>query len=232
MRKKKPLERRTYRRRLIRNGILCMLLVLALWIVNGCPLPQAMALRRLERQMLLEPSTIVLETDDNENGGYALLLGVTEDHVHSFALRDGGGSLAVWERKGEEPTLVVLPRQVRYWTGEGFAYAPKLAAVDVPQAAVSARLTMPLTFDGVINYSPAQWEQVYAIEGVRDGSCFLFQLAYQGEPDGTTLEELAEQYWLRNSPSHLTEAVQQNQIPYTLEFFDAGGQVLLTQTNP
>ena len=166
------------------------------------------------------------------DGGYALLLGVTEDHIHSFALRDGDGSLAVWERKGEEPTLVVLPRQVRYWTGEEFAYAPKLAAVDVPQAAVSARLTMPLTFDGVINYSPAQWEQVYAIEGVRDGSCFLFQLAYQGEPDGTTLEELAEQYWLRNSPSHLTEAVQQNQIPYTLEFFDAGGQVLLTQTNP
>ena len=232
MRKKKPLERRTYRRRLIRNGILCLLLVLALWIVNGFPLPQAMALRRLERQMLLEPSTIVLETDDNENGGYALLLGVTEDHVHSFALRDGGGSLAVWERKGEEPTLVVLPRQVRYWTGEEFAYAPKLAAVDVPQAAVSARLTMTLTFDGVINYSPAQWEQVYAIEGVRDGSCFLFQLAYQGEPDGITLGELAEQYWLRNSPSHLTEAVQQNQIPYTLEFFDAGGQVLLTQTNP
>ena len=232
MRKGKPLERRTYCRRLIRNTLLCLLLVLALWIVNGCPLPQAMALRRLERQMLLEPSAIVLETDDNENGGYALLLGVTEDHIHSFALRDGDGSLAVWERKGEEPTLVVLPRQVRYWTGEEFAYAPKLAAVDVPQAAVSARLTMPLTFDGVINYSPAQWEQVYAIEGVRDGSCFLFQLAYQGEPDGTTLEELAEQYWLRNSPSHLTEAVQQNQIPYTLEFFDAGGQVLLTQTNP
>ena len=44
--------------------------------------------------------------------------------------------------------------------------------------------------------------------------------------------ELAEQYWLRNSPSHLTEEVQQDKISYTLEFFDADGQVILTQTNP
>ena len=189
------------------------------------------ALRRLERQMLLKPSTIVLETDDNENDGYALLLGVTEDHIHSFALRDGSGSLLLWERKGEEPTLVVLPRQVGYWTGEEKVYAPMLAAVDVPQEAVSAQLTMTLTFDGVINHSPVQWEQICAIYGVRAGSCFLFQMTYQGEPDGTTLEELAEQSWLKSTPSHLTEAIQQNQISYTLEFFDADGQILLTQTN-
>lgn len=232
MRRKKPLERRTYRRRLIRNGVLCLLLVLVLWIMSGYPLPQAMALRRLERQMLLEPSTIVLETDDNENYGYALLLGVTEDHIHSFVLRGGDGSLTIWERKGEEPTLVVLPRQVRYWTGEEFAYAPKLAAVDVPQAAVSARLSMTLTFEGTINSSPVNWERTYVMEGVREGSCYLFQLTYQGEPGGTTLSEQAEHYWLRSSPYPLTRELRQEKISYTLEFFDAGGQVLLTQTNP
>ena len=232
MRKKKPLERRTYRRRLIRNGILCLLLVLVLWIVNGYPLPQSMMLRQLERRMLLEPSTIVLETDDNQQYPHTLVLGVTEDHIHAFDLWKTASRLIVWDRKGEEPTLVVLPRQVGYWTGEEKAYAPMLAAADVPQEAVSARLTMTLTYDGVINHSPAQWEQVYTIEGVRDGSCFLFQLTYQGEPDGTTLEELAEQSWMRSTPSHWTEAVQQNQISYTLEFFDADGQVILTQTNP
>ena len=232
MRRKKPLERRTYRRRLIRNGVLCLLLVLVLWIMSGYPLPQSMMLRQLERRMLLEPSTIVLETDDNQQYPHKLLLGVTEDHIHAFDLWKTASRLIVWDRKGEEPTLVVLPQQVRYWTGEEFAYAPKLAAVDVPQEAVSARLTMTLTFDGVINHSPAQWGQVYSIEGVRDGSCFLFQLTHQGEPDGTTLEELAEQSWMRSTPSHLTEEVQQDKISYTLEFFDADGQVILTQTNP
>ena len=143
----------------------------------------------------------------------------------------GGRTAGDYAAPGLWEGALVLPQQVRYWTGEEFAYAPKLAAVDVPQEAVSAQLTMTLTFDGVINHSPAQWEQVYTIEGVRDGSCFLFQLTYQGEPDGTTLEELAEQSWMRSTPSHWTEAVQQNQIPYTLEFFDADGQVLLTQTN-
>ena len=231
MRRKKPLERRTYCRRLIRNGVLCLLLVLVLWIINGYPLPQSMMLRQLERRMLLEPSTIVLEVDDNQQYPHKLLLGVTEDHIHAFDLWKTASRLTVWDRRGEEPTLVVLPRQVGYWTGEEFAYAPKLAAVDVPQEAVSAQLTMTLTFDGVINHSPVQWEQICAMYGVRDGSCFLFQMTYQGEPDGTTLEELAEQSWLKSTPSHLTEAIQQNQISYTLEFFDADGQVILTQTN-
>ena len=231
MRRRKPLERRTYCRRLIRNGVLCLLLALALWTVTGCPLPQTMALRRLERQMLLEPSTIVLKTDDNENDGYTLLLGVTEDHIHSVALRDGNGKLLLWERKVEEPTLVVLPQQVRHWTGEKFAYAPKLAAVDVPQAAVSARLSMTLTFEGAINSSPVNWEQTYVMEGVREGSCFLFQLTYQEERN-TALGEQAEQYWLGSSPYQLTRELRQEKISYTLEFFDDGGQVILTQTNP
>ena len=226
------MERRTYCRRLIGNTVLCLLLSLVLWTVTGCPLPQSMALRRLERQMLLEPSTIVLETDDNQNHGDTLLLGVTEDYIHSFALRDGDGSLTLWERKGAEPTLVVLPRQAWYWTGEESAYAPKLAAVDVPQGAVSARLSMTLTFEGGINNSPVNWERTYGMEGVREGSCFLFQLPYQGEPDGTTLDELAEQSWLRSSPYQLTRELRQDKISYTLEFFDADGQVILTQTNP
>ena len=231
MRRKKPLERRTYRRRLIRNGVLCLLLVLVLWIMSGYPLPQSMMLRQLERRMLLEPSTIVLETDDNQQYPHKLLLGVTEDHIHAFDLWKTASRLIVWDRKGEEPTLVVLPRQVGYWTGEEKAYTPMLAAVDVPQEAVSAQLTMTLTFDGVINHSPVQWEQICVMYGVRDGSCFLFQMTYQGEPDGTTLEELAEQFWMRNSPFYLTEKVRQDKIPYTLEFFDADGQVIRTQTN-
>lgn len=231
MRRKKPLERRTYRRRLIRNTVLCLLLVLVLWITSYCPLPQAMALRRLERQMLLEPSAIVLETDNNKNDGCALLLGVTEDHIHAFDLWKTASRLIVWDRKGEEPTLVVLPRQVRYWTGEEFAEAPKLAAVDVPQEAASARLTMTLTYDGAINGLPVRWARTYVMEGVKEEGCFLFQLTCQEESGDTALEEQAEAYWLGVSPSCLTEAVQQDQIPYTLEFFDDSGQVILTQTH-
>ena len=233
MRRKKPLERRTYRRRLIRNGILCLVLVLVLWIVRYYPLPQSMALRRLERQMLLEHSTIVLETDDNKNDGYALLLGVTEDHIHAFDLwRMTFRRLTIWDRKGDEPTLVVLPRQVRYWTGEEFAEAPKLAAVDVPQEAASARLTMTLTYDGAINGLPVCWERTYVMEGVKEEGCFLFQLTCQEKSGDTALEEQAEAYWLGSLPSRLTEAVQQDQISYALEFFDGSGQVILTQTHP
>lgn len=233
MRKRKPLERRTYRRRLIRNGVLCLLLALALWTVSGCPLPQAMALRRLERQMLLEPSTIVLETYDNENDGYALLLGVTEDHIHSFALRDGNGSLLLWERKGEEPTLVALPRPVRYQTGEACRSAPMLAAVDVPQDAASARLTMTLESESLHLQGelPEGWEErfhwkrTYSMEGVKEGNVFLFQLTYQEEENSQAGH--AEDSHMKLT---LAEDVQRGLIPYTLEFFDDSGQVILTQT--
>ena len=63
MKRKQPLTRRAYQRRFVCNTVLCLALAAVLWMINGCPLPQTMALRRLERQMLLEHSTIVLETD-------------------------------------------------------------------------------------------------------------------------------------------------------------------------
>ena len=231
MKRKQPLTRQAYLRRFVCNTVLCLALAAVLWMINGCPLPQTMALRRLERQQMLEPSTIILETDDNRNYGYTLLLGVTEKHIQAFDLRKGDGRLTLWERKGTGPTVVVLPQPVRYWGGEGYASAPMLAAVDSPPDAVSARLTMTLTFDGVINDQSIRWERTYTMDGTASGGCFLFQMIYQEGGEGSSPAAIAEESWLKYSTYDLIHALQQNSISYTLEYFDIAGQMILTQSN-
>ena len=223
---KKIIQRRTYRRRCIRNLVLSALLLLLIWTAAGYPLPASLAMGRLEDRYLLEHARRVLEIDGTMGGDSDMVVGVTDRHVHTFRL--DRESLTVWERRGTEPTLVPLPDRTRYQQKGGSYLAPALVAVDAPEGAASARVTMELTYLGEINGVDIDWSDTYVVEGEQMGVCWFFQLTYKNEYDRETEAFLAEDSWLGFTSPFLLSS--RSRPPYTLEFFDAGGESLGTFT--
>ena len=200
-----------YLRRVARNLALALLPLAALWYVKGYPLPtQEMEFRRLERQRLAGRSEIIFRCESQGEamlGDPNMLLGVTDTAVHTSS---DSHTLRVWPRDADGPTLVTLPSELKLRP----VFTVGLAAVDPPEGAASARLTITLSVN--------DWEEDYTVEGERQGAVWLFTLpARHTEDDLRSLE--------RHALSYLTHQVAETFLyPYTVEFFDAEGEILST----
>ena len=201
--------RKSYLLRAARNLLLALLLLAALWYVEGCPLPtQEMEFRRMERQRLAGRSEILFRCESQGEamlGDPNMLLGVTDTAVHTSS---DTHPLNVWPRDADGPTLVVLPSELELQP----VFTVGLAAVDPPEGTAAARLTITLAFN--------DWAEDYTVEGERQGAVWLFTLAQRQTEDA--LRELE-----RQALSYLTHQQPRTFLyPYTVEFFDADGETL------
>lgn len=216
---------RKNRFRALRNLIVAAVLLLATWLISGAPLPtRTMRMHREERECLLPRSEIVWRThfDDNRND---TLVGVTPTAVHTYRW-----GVEVWTRDPDRPTLVPLPSY-----GVGRTYG--LLAVDPPAGAESARLTVTLETQYYVedNVEGALYSEEYQEESVRDGACFFFQLTEHHpnkEEDPLWGAEYTLLYgWERNYLESNYDEERYFAAPYTLEFFDGEGKLILSCGN-
>ena len=212
MKQKKLPSRRSYKRRALLNGLLVLVVALLLWTASGFALPTRMAFRSMECQRLLAPSELLL--DKKLTGGWRVLVGVTDSHIHVAAPHLNHFTLA--DRTGE-PQLVALPDNDRE--------APTLAAVDAPAGTASVRLVMTLEYHGTINGKAIDWSGDYPAEGVLTDGLYLFRLERRYDPESRDAPAVAEEYWFDNG---LYGIGYHNLPPYELTFYDAEGAVLDT----
>ena len=210
-----PSGRRSYRRRILLDLVVLLAAGALLWGGAGYPLPGAMAFRAMERQRLLEPSEIILETE--LSGGTAVTVGVTDSHIHAAA--PGLDSFCRWERTGE-PQLILLPAESRETI--------TLAAVDVPEGTASARLELTMCLIQKWIWDPTGISGQYDLRGTAAGDLFLFtpQAQYSDEDSE---RNLAERMWLEYG---YASVAYRSLPPYVLTFYDGAGAVLAVCENP
>ena len=205
--------RKSYLLRAVRNLLLSLLPLTALWYLKGYPLPtQEMEFRRLERQCLAGRSEIIFRCESQGEamlGHPDMLLGVTDTAVHTSS---DSHTLRVWPRDAGGPTLVTLPSELELQP----VFTVGLAVVDAPEGTAAARLTITLSVN--------DWEEDYTAEGARQGAVWLFPLPARHTEDNLgSLES--------HALSYLTHQVAETFLyPYTVEFFDAEGGLLDTLT--
>ena len=221
------MARRTYGLKCLRNFLLAAAVALLLWIAEGYPLPPEMDLHRTERQQLLERSEVVMTIEGVRSRDYDLLVGVADHYIHSFAARKGSGKMNVWDRNPNGPTLVTLAEGISYAEGHSVRYHPAFAAVDPPLRAVSARLEVVFDYKGIVNDTPLQHRDTYVMEGEWQDSVLLFRLLPH-QDIGVSPVEVVERNWLDGLSSW--RSTQWELPPYTLTFYDGGGNVIETLT--
>ena len=208
-----PSGRRGYRRRILLDLAIFLLLMALRWGGAGYPLPEGQLFRSMERQRLLEPSEVVAET--KVAGGWPVTVGFTDHRIHAAATTLD--RFYSWDRTGK-PQLILLP---------GLADGtPVFAAVDVPAGAAAADLTMELSLQGQINADVVDTAAVYTAEGTAAGSLFLFTLEPRADDPDSILGK-AESFWFLNG---WYSARYRDLPPHTLTFYDAGGGALSTVT--
>lgn len=202
------------RNRALRNLAIAAVLFFVLWTSVDAPLPLAsMRMHREERRCLAERSQIVWH---NKN----TWVGLTPTAVHTYVW-----TLDVWARNPDGPTLVPLQSYLDYTAGVGGVWG--LLAVDPPDGAESARLTVTLS-ESVFGIESGYSEE-YQTEGVREGEFFLFRL----DPHHADVEDPL--CWTEMS---LFEKLPDNfddrgyfASPYTLEFFNGDGVLIGSYEN-
>lgn len=211
-----------HRRRFLRNILITVLLALVIWYAKGCPLPtQEMELHRMERKRLAPESTVVWSYQGRQGSDRDMLVGVSPDYVHAYA---ENYKLTLWPRSGDAATLVVLPDRTRYTVQGGSYLGPALLAVDPPALAESAQLDLTISYRDSEGSAMLE-DEVYQMEGEKQGSCFFFQL--QLKRDGNNSEEGALWFFVDVfSPDDLSL------YPYTLTFYDGDGDLLETIASP
>ena len=209
--------RKQNRFRALRNLTGAAVMFLFIWYLRGCPLPTAeMELPRSERQHLLSESRAVWEYSGTYGSDRAMMVAVADDHVSAYLER---GRCWFLERRGDEPTVVLLPSNTRYNLKAHSLLAPAFVAVDVPARAHSAKLHVLLSYN--------EWEQVYTAEGEKQDGAWFFQLkeqySYLENGYSAADEELESKE--RNAFSLLRMAGQSSGYsePCTLELFDREG---------
>ena len=205
-----------HRRRFLRNMLIAALLALVIWYAGGCPLPtQEMELHRRERQRLVPESTVVWSYQGKRSGDRDMLVGLSPEYVHAYA---EDYKLVLWPRNKDAATLVVLPDRTRYTVQGGSYLGPAFLAVDPPSQAESARLVITVSYYDSEGNSMLE-DEVYQMEGEKQGSCFFFQL--EMKQSGNNSEEGAL-WFLANasSPDVLSS------YPYVLTFYDSHGDLL------
>lgn len=163
---------RKHRLRALRNVLLCVLLLAFLWQVKGCPLPTAeMEFHRRERQHLADESEIVLRCESEAEGWLgepAMLVGVAARTVHTASRTH---RFNVWPKNPDGPTLVVLPSELALRP----VLVVGLAAVEPPEQAETARLTLTLPLEAAYGEEAVR----HVLTGRREGEAFLFRLQPQ-----------------------------------------------------
>ena len=209
---------RKHRLRALRNGLLCVLLLAFLWQVKGCPLPTAeMEFHRRERQHLADESGIVLRCESEAEGWLgepAMLVGVAARTVHTASRTH---RFNVWPKNPDGPTLVVLPSELALRP----VLVVGLAAVEPPEQAETARLTLTLPLEAAYGEEDVR----HVLTGRREGEAFLFRL--QPQYDDATSRGRAEFAEVMS----LTHRTAGGLPPYELAFFDSGGGHIASYTN-
>ena len=205
--------KRTHRFRALRNLLLLVMALFGLWWVRGFPLPALeLELHRAERQVLAEESRIVWRYEGVQSGDKDILVGLTAGEVHTYGENRG---LWIWPRSSDSPTLVLLPEHTRYYD-KGSYIAPAFLAVDPPEGAETARLTITL---GEGFGDPVAYE----MEGQKEDGLFFFQL--RSKQSGS--ESLQEYSVFQNL---LFDCEDLDASLWTLECFDGEGRLLETVT--
>ena len=206
--------KRTYLLRTARNLLLADLAALLIWWMAGFPLPTPeLTFRRAERQALAEWSELVWQYEGTAGGDKDLLVGLADRFVHVW---HPNGYVLFWPRQ-EGGTLVPLPAETRY-QDQGSSYTgPVLLVPDPPEGAESARLTITLSINN--------WMEDYIVGGTRQGQVFFFQLEMRHQNDAHSMDEATGFSWLTYERP---DSLGLSQYPYTLEFFDASGNLLST----
>ena len=200
-------------RRALRNLGLAALAALVIWGLAGFPLPMEAAFRRCERQALAERSEIVWTHDGTMQGDKDLLVGLASDYVHVW---HPNVYVLFWPRQAGG-TLVSLPAKTRYQDRANSYLGPALLVPDPPEGAEGVRLTITLSINN--------WMEDYTAEGERQGSVFFFQLEMRHRDDAHSSDEATAFSLLT---TERPDSLGLSQYPYTLEFFDASGNLLST----
>lgn len=208
---------RKNRFRALRNLTITAVLLFAVWLTTGAPIPhqlRAANMHREERRGLLPRSEVVWRSQFDDNR-VDTLVGVTPTAVHTYIW-----NVEAWARSPDGPTLVWLPGYLDYEERTS-----SLLAVDPPAGAESARLTVTLE----IKYGGEWYSEEYREEGVRDGECFLFVLTchHLETADPLTEPEYVALTWWKNKCHEEGYFA----TPYTLEFFDGEGNLILSCAN-
>ena len=201
-------------RRALRNIGLAALAGLVIWCIKGFPLPTPeMDFRRDERQALAERSEIIWAYEGTMRGDEDLLVGLSDTAVHVW---HPNGYVLFWPRQ-EGGTLVPLPAETRYRDRANSYLGPALLVPDPPEGAEGVRLTITLSINN--------WMEDYTAEGERQGSVFFFQLEMRHRDDAHSSDEATAFSLLT---TERPDSLGLSQYPYTLEFFDASGNLLST----
>lgn len=206
--------RRRHIRRAARNAAVALLLAGLLWAVKGYPLPtMELELHRAERQHMVEESQVIWRYEGRAYHDRSMLVGLGPLYISTYS---EAGQFCLWPRSGDSPTLVQLPESTRYSPqGTFHSYQdPAFLLIDAPARAQSARLHLRLTHNG--------FDQVYTMEGQKQGSVWFFQLEKQHYADGDSqrsTEETAFSTLWSTTPT-------QFYCPCTVELFDNEGALL------
>lgn len=211
------------RLRALRNLVIILVLAALLWAIRGYDLPtMEMWMHRTERQHMIDESRVIWEYEGRMHNDRDMIAGLGPQYVTT---RAESGHLAFWPRAVEEPTLVLLPDDTRYNpSGTAHSYLdPSFILVDAPSRTQSARLHILLGYN--------EHSEVYAAEGVKQGSVWFFQLEkhYYASSESSTEEELNRNRWEEDAlnlffvrqPDHFY-------FPCTVEFFDKDGTLIST----
>ena len=203
-----------YLRRAARNLFFAALAGLVIWCIKDFPLSTLeMEFRRDERQALAERSEIIWQYEGRTRGDEDLLVGLASRYVHVW---HPNGYVLFWPRQAEG-TLVPLPAQTRYQDRANSYLGPALLVPDPPAGAAGARLT--------ITFSINDWTEDYTVDGQRQGQVFFFQLEMRHRDDAHSSDEATAFSLLT---TERPDSLGLSQYPYTLEFFDASGNLLST----
>lgn len=218
---------RQNRNRALRNLAIGAVLLFAVWLLLGAPLPTVqMRMHREERRSLLPRSQVVWFRHSEAPHYPGVVAGIAPTAVYTYYQ-----GLEVWNRNPDEPTLVPLPD---YYIGNGVS-ACSLLAVDPPAGAESARLTLTLEIQYWVedDAEEALYSEEYREEGVRDGECFFFPLTRRHQDTEDPLwhpEDIIFSSWDMNYRIHYCDGGYYT-APYTLEFFDGEGELILSCGN-
>ena len=199
--------------RTLRNLGLAALVGLVIWSLADFPLPMEQEFRRSERTHLAERSEIVWTHEGTAAGDDDLLVGLSDTAVHVW---HPNGYFLFWPQQ-DGGTLVPLPAETRYRDRANSYLGPALLVPDPPAGAAGARLT--------ITFSINDWTEDYTVDGQRQGQVFFFQLEMRHRDDAHSSDEATAFSLLT---TERPDSLGLSQYPYTLEFFDASGNLLST----
>ena len=199
--------------RTLRNLGLAALVGLVIWSLADFPLPMEQEFRRSERTHLAERSEIVWTHEGTAAGDDDLLVGLSDTAVHVW---HPNGYVLFWPQQ-DGGTLVPLPAETRYRDRANSYLGPALLVPDPPAGAAGARLT--------ITFSINDWTEDYTVDGQRQGQVFFFQLEMRHRDDAHSSDEATAFSLLT---TERPDSLGLSQYPYTLEFFDASGNLLST----